>query len=166
VALAGARTPALNGDNDDEMLDGGESGGRGEVAIGNAIVTMVLRSPLHRMLSGSTDVIRYTGRRTGRVFTTPTQYASSGDDIVIMVARAASKQWWRNFTDERDLDVLVRRTWRPMRARAVIGAHEPETVRPLLDAYLARFPRMAKFLSGETEEERIRHAVVVWCRPR
>ena len=134
--------------------------------IGNAIVKIVLSSPLHRMLSGSTDVIRYTGRRTGRVITTPTQYANSGDDIVIMVGQPASKQWWRNFAEERELDVLVRRTWRAMRARAIVGADEPETVRPLLATYLARFPRVAKSLGGETEEERTRNAVIVRCRPR
>lgn len=147
--------------------NGGASGeGRKKMPIGNAIVKMVLTSPLHRMLSASTDIIRYTGRRTDRVITTPTQYAKCGDDIVIMVGRSASKQWWRNFSDERDLDVLVEGSWRAMRGRAIVGADEPETVRPLLDAYLARFPRVAKSLDGQTKEERIKNAVVVWCRPR
>lgn len=136
------------------------------MAIGNAIVRMVLSSPLHRVLSDSTDVIRYTGRRTGRAIATPTQYVAFGDDIVIMVGRAASKHWWRNFSDERDLDVLVQGSWRAMRGRAIIGSDEPETVRPLLEAYLARFPRVTKSLDGGTEEERIQNVVVVWCRPR
>ena len=134
--------------------------------IGNAIVKMVLSSPLHGMLSGSTDLIRYTGRRTGKVFTTPTQYAHHGDDIVIMVGRSASKRWWRNFSEERDLDVLLRGSWRSMRGRAIIGSEEPETMRPLLDVYLERFPRAARSLDGVTTDERVRSALVVWCLPR
>ena len=96
--------------------------------VGSVFVKAVLRSPFHRVLSGSTDVIRYTGRRSGRVITTPTQYASLGEDLVIMVGDPLAKKWWRNFTDERDLDVLVRGSWRPMRGRAILGAEEPETV--------------------------------------
>ena len=136
------------------------------MSIGNAIVRAVLSSPMHRVLSGSTDVIRYTGRRSGRVITTPTQYAECGDDIVILVGRSSSKRWWRNFAEERDLDVLVRGSWRAMRARAILGADEPEEVRSLLDAYLARFPRVERSLEGATESERVRDAVVVRCRAR
>ena len=138
---------------------------RRNMSIGNSVVKAVLRSPLHRMLSGSTDVIRFTGRRSGREITTPTQYASVGDDLVIMVGRPASKLWWRNFSQPRDLDVLVRGTWRSMRGRAILGAEEPETVAPLLQAYLDRFPRVAKSLDP-SPESRVRDAVIVWCHPR
>ncbi len=46
------------------------------VAVGNALVSAVLRSPLHWLLSGSTDLIRYTGWRSGREMTTPTGRAA------------------------------------------------------------------------------------------
>ena len=136
------------------------------MAIGNVIVSAVLRSPIHRVLSGSIDLIRYAGRRSGRVITIPTQYACRGDDVIVVVGRPASKVWWRNFTEERDADVLVRGEWRTMRGQAVLGATEPEAVASLLDAYLERFPRAARSLSGATPEERVRDAVVVWYRPR
>ena len=134
--------------------------------LGNRIVAAVLGSPLHRVLSGSTDLVRYTGRRTGRVVTTPTQYARQGNDVVILVGKPATKTWWRNFRDERELEVLLQGTWAPMVARAVIGADEPDTIGPLLNAYLKRFPRAARALGAGSPEERARRAVVVWCRPR
>jgi Domain of unknown function (DUF385). len=134
--------------------------------IGNGIVATVLRSPAHRLLSGSTDLIRYTGRRSGRVIVTPTQYVSCGDDVVILVGRAASKTWWRNFTEVCDVDVLVRGTWRAMTGQVVLGAKEPETAAPLLDSYLARFPRAAKTLGGQTRAQQLDNAIVVRCRPR
>ena len=126
------------------------------MSIGNSVVSGVLRSPLHRVLSGSTGLVRYAGRRSGRQFIMPAQYVEHGADVLILVGHAEAKTWWRNFRDGRDLDVLIRRTWGMMTARAGVGADEPETIAPLLDAYLQRFPKAA----------RSRGAVVVWCRPR
>jgi hypothetical protein len=136
------------------------------MGIGNNVVGAVLASPLHRLLSGSTDLIRFTGRRSGRTVTTPTQYARHGDDLVILVGKPETKTWWWNFREDRDLDVLVQGRWLPMTGRAVVGAVEPEVMAPLLDAYLERFPKLADNLQGETESSQARHAVVVWCRPR
>jgi hypothetical protein len=137
------------------------------VRLNNPCVVALLRSPLHRLLSGSTDVLRYTGRRSGRTITTPTQYARHGDDVVILVGRADNKSWWRNFRgDARSIEVLLGGRWVTMTARAVIGADEPEVAAPLLDAYLTRFPRAARPLGNGTREEQLRRAVLVWCRPR
>jgi F420H(2)-dependent quinone reductase len=135
------------------------------MTIANSIVGAVLRSPLHRVLSGSTDLVRYTGRLSGREITTPTQYARRGDDVVILVGRPRRKVWWRNFREDRPIELLLRRRWEPMTARAVLGADEPDVAAPLLESYLERFPRAARALGGGTDEERIRAAVLVWCRP-
>jgi hypothetical protein len=132
----------------------------------NLVVATLLRSPIHRLLSGSVDLVRYTGRRSGREFTTPTQYAEVGDDVIILVGRHSSKTWWRNFTTEHDIDVLLRGRWRPMKARAVVGAEEPATIAPLLDAFLEKFPKATRALDQGSSESLHPSAVVVWCRPR
>jgi hypothetical protein len=134
--------------------------------VTRSIVAAVLRSPLHRVLSGSTDLIRYTGRRTGRTITIPTQYALSGSDLLILVARADTKTWWRNFRMERDLDVLVRGVWQPSIGRAMLGREEPDLVAPLLDAYLARFPKAARVLGAGTRDDQVRRVVLVRCEPK
>ena len=136
------------------------------MAVQNGIVAWLLQSPLHGVLSGSVDLIRYEGRRSGRTITTPTQYARFGDDVVIMVGHPDRKAWWRNFETERDLDVLVRRKWLPLRGRVVRGGDEPAVAAPLLDAYLARFPRAARALGNGTRDQQLGAAVFVWCRPR
>lgn len=130
----------------------------------NSLVSGLLRSPLHRALSGSTDLVRYTGRRSGRQVVTPTQYARRGDDVVILVGRPETKTWWRNFIADGEIEVLLDRRWQPMTARAVIGADDPDTVTPLLETYLRRFPRAARVL--ERGSNGARGAVIVWCRPR
>lgn len=136
------------------------------MTIANTCVSTLLRSPFHRLLSGSTDLIRFRGRRTGREITMPTQYAERGEDVVLLVGRPEDKTWWKNFRTARDLDVLIRGRWSPMTARAVVGADEPTEIGPLLDAYLARFPRAQRTLGEGPSQDQARRAVVVQCRPR
>jgi len=45
----------------------------------NPIMMWVLRSPLHGMLSGSTMIITYTGRKSGQTFSTPVNYVRDGN---------------------------------------------------------------------------------------
>jgi hypothetical protein len=45
-------------------------------------------------------VVSYTGRRSGRAFSTPVGYRRSGDTVVIQVMMADAKNWWRNFTGD------------------------------------------------------------------
>jgi hypothetical protein len=134
--------------------------------VGNRIVGAVLQSPVHRVLSGSTDLIRYRGRRSGRSIETPTQYATVDDGIVILVARSDTKAWWRNFVPDGPIDVLIAGRWRPMTARVVRGTDDAATAARLLDAYLARFPRARRALPGETPDALGAGAVLVWCTPR
>lgn len=134
--------------------------------VGNRIVCLLLESPLRRLLSGSTAVVRYQGRRTGQTFATPTQYAAHGDGLVILVGRAATKSWWRNFREDYDLEVLVAGEWRPMVGRAVLGVDEPDVIAPLLRAYLERFPKASRVIEGSTGDGEPEATVVVWCRPR
>lgn len=125
----------------------------------NRVVAAVLGSPLRGLLARSTVVIRYVGRRSGATFTTPTQYAWCGDALVIAVARPETKTWWRNFEEDHPLDVLVDGTWTPMTGRA-IDAADVVAGAPLLDAYLARFPKAGRHLSAPGAA-----TILVRCRP-
>lgn len=45
-------------------------------------------------------VVTYTGRRSGRTFSTPVAYQRKGDIVTIVVAFPDAKNWWRNFTGD------------------------------------------------------------------
>jgi hypothetical protein len=45
-------------------------------------------------------VVSYTGRRSGRTFSTPVGYRRTGDVVTIQVMFADAKNWWRNFTGD------------------------------------------------------------------
>lgn len=126
----------------------------------NRVVAAILTSRLRGSMARSTVLIRYVGRRSGTTFTTPTQYAWCGNALVIAVARPDTKSWWRNFRTEHPLDVLIDGTWTPMTGRALDAGAEPDEAGPLLDAYLARFPKAEKVLSSSDGP-----TIVVRCRP-
>lgn len=75
---------------------------------GNSVVLAVLRSPVHRLLSGMAIELRYTGRRSGRQFTLPVQYARTGDRLLVAVQDPASKTWWRNFRTPQEVGLRLR----------------------------------------------------------
>ncbi|MGW6931183.1 nitroreductase/quinone reductase family protein [Lentzea sp. NPDC054927] len=45
-------------------------------------------------------VVTYTGRKSGRTFTTPVGYQRKGDVVEIRVMMPDAKTWWRNFNGE------------------------------------------------------------------
>ena len=85
------------------------------------VVRALLRSPLHGLLGGSVLLVTYRGCRSGRAFTLPVQYVRDEEAFVVTVGAPGAKQWWRNFTEPRPAELLVRR--RPV---AVIGEVETD----------------------------------------
>ena len=61
---------------------------------GNSFISFLLRSPLHRMMSGSTMLITVTGRKSGRPITTPVNYYQEGETLWVISNR--ERTWWRN----------------------------------------------------------------------
>ena len=45
-------------------------------------------------------VVTYTGRKSGRTFSTPVGYQRKGDVVEIRVMLPDAKTWWRNFNGE------------------------------------------------------------------
>lgn len=62
----------------------------------NLLLRALLRSPLHRLVSGRLVLITVTGRRSGRLYTFPVAYSASGDLVTIGVGWPERKRWWRN----------------------------------------------------------------------
>ncbi len=135
------------------------------MGFANTVVEKVLESPLHRLLSAKLAVIRYQGARTGTEYTLPVQYADTNNGLVVAVGQPDTKSWWRNFTTMGQVHVLIDGSWVPMTAHALLGSVDPEAVTPLLRSYATRFPKVVKDLDGDTLDERVEHAVVVWLRP-
>jgi len=64
--------------------------------IMNRVMSTLLRLPLaHRMLSSMMLLITFTGRKSGKQYTTPVGYLRDGNRVYIMTKRF--RAWWHNF---------------------------------------------------------------------
>jgi hypothetical protein len=67
----------------------------------NRFVTGLHSSPRWgRLVSRHLTIVTYTGRRSGRTFSTPVGYRRAGDTVTISVELPERKTWWRNFTGD------------------------------------------------------------------
>jgi|RhiMethySRZTD1v2_1073278.scaffolds.fasta_scaffold05786_13 hypothetical protein len=112
------------------------------MGLSNTVVAAILRSPLHPMLSGKVQLIRYRGIRTGDSHVTPTQYAELADGtVMVLVGRPDTKTWWRNFRQPHPVDLLIRGTWHHGTGHARRRHDDPATVDAALDAFGAKYGR-------------------------
>jgi hypothetical protein len=70
----------------------------------NRIVTTILRSPWHKMRSDHLLLLTFTGRKSGKEFTTPMRYVQKGNTVRMTVVYP----WWRNLVGEANVRVLLR----------------------------------------------------------
>lgn len=62
--------------------------------IGNRIVKFLLNTPFHGLVSGSLMLITFTGRKSGKIYTTPVQYGREGNTVTFFSQKQRS--WWKN----------------------------------------------------------------------
>lgn len=91
--------------------------------LSNLPVTALLRSPLHGLLSRSVMLLTFTGRRSGRRYTTPVEYIREGETLYLYSSR--ERVWWRNLRG--GAPVTVRLRGRERRGRGQVF-EEPATV--------------------------------------
>lgn len=104
-------------------------------AIINPAMRLLLRSPLHALVSGSLMLITFRGRVTGRSYTTPVRYIQAGATIRWFTSRDA--RWWPNL--KHDPTVVLRLKGRDVVCTARVVDNDPAIVRELLASYLTRF---------------------------
>ena len=107
----------------------------------NPLVAMLLRSPLHGLMSGDVMLITVTGRRSGRRYTMPVSYLRDGDRVRCFTAREIA--WWRNLRGGAEVTLQVAGKERRGRAEAV--AEDAERIERALGDFLTRLPRDAVY---------------------
>ena len=112
-----------------------------EGRIANSILRILLRSPLHALVSRWLVLVSYDGRRTGRRYTFPVVYHQRPDDVTVVTPRGESV-WWTNFRTPRRCTLHLRGTERPAVGEVVT---DDERGRLLVD-YLATHPIVGRML--------------------
>ncbi|MEM6708110.1 MAG: nitroreductase/quinone reductase family protein [Pseudomonadota bacterium] len=84
--------------------------------IVNPIMTLLLNSPLHGVMSGSILVLYFTGRRSGKAYSTPVRYFDDGESLVLVTGTDTG--WWPNLVGGVDASIQLRGSRRSVRAQA------------------------------------------------
>lgn len=114
---------------------------------GNFFVKILLRSPLHGMISKNTLLISYTGRKSGKPFTTPTNYSQEGNTVRIVSFK--NRVWWRNILGGAPVTLHIR--GENLRGRAEV-IRDNDSVARGLKAYLQPIPEFAKYFDVSIDE--------------
>ncbi|MEV6773158.1 nitroreductase/quinone reductase family protein [Nocardia sp. NPDC051030] len=69
----------------------------------NWFVKKVLRSPLHRVMSGNTMMMTVTGRKSGTKYVVVVRYVRDGDAVTCYT----DSKWWINLRGGAPVDMLI-----------------------------------------------------------
>jgi hypothetical protein len=116
--------------------------------IGNVFIGGILRSPFHAMLSKNTLLLSFTGRTSGKRYTTPVNYTRVGDEFLIFSRK--DRTWWRNLRV--GAPVVFRLQGRTITGWGVAFEDEAEVESSLL-TYLQAVPNFAKYFEVRLDEE-------------
>jgi deazaflavin-dependent oxidoreductase (nitroreductase family) len=126
----------------------------------NPLIRWLLRSPLHSLISKNFMLITYTGRKSGKVYSTPVNYVRDGDHLLVTSYR--HRTWWRNLRGGAPVTVRVQGQERRATGEAITT--DQEVIANLM-AYLRQAPQLAKYFqvtldaNGEPNiEEAVRSA--------
>jgi len=116
-------------------------------------------------------LITFTGRKSGKHFTTPVRYIQTGDTVRCFTA--AENQWWRNLRSRARVSLLIKGHSGEYQAQAIFD--NPAVIKEQLVSYLKLFPQDAayhdirlnkdKSLNQQDLEQAARKAIVVEAIP-
>lgn len=106
----------------------------------NPLVTGVLSSPLHRLMSGNTMILAMRGRKSQRRIQTPISYRQV-NALTLHCFTGLGSRWWRNLKDNPQVEVLINGGWQ--QGRAIVEIEPPEAIAPHLADFLRAVPRDA-----------------------
>lgn len=108
------------------------------MAVANVFVRLLLRSPLHFMLSNNVLLLTYIGRKSGRQYTYPVGYARNGDVVTVFTYRG----WWKNLRGGAPVVVEIKRRRFP--AAAEVIRDDQDAIATGLLAHLRQHPALAR----------------------
>jgi len=105
--------------------------------LANLVMKPLLASPLHFLVSNNILLISVTGRKSGKVYTTPLEYKRDGDDLMIFTQK--ERTWWRNLKGGADVQLRLK-------GKQVMAYAEPLTSEqtPLTDLVKRMYPYLSE----------------------
>ena len=114
----------------------------------NPIVTWLLRSPIHQLVSKGTMLIKMTGRTSGLDITTPTNYLR--DENRLWVISWRDRTWWRNLRGGAPMQVLL--AGEELNGQGLVIEEVDKTAKSLGE-YIRKAPHMSRFLNIKVDKK-------------
>lgn len=115
----------------------------------NRLIPVLLRSPLHWVASSTLMLITFTGRKSGRQFTTPVTYMQEGDTIIFF----SNQRWWKNL--DGGAPVTLRLKGRDVAGTAIPSTDVPPLVRATRTFLTAKGVKQASMIGVEIDTQRM-----------
>ena len=113
----------------------------------NNAMKFVLRSPVHKMVSKFTLLITFTGRKSGKTYTTPVSYSQFGDQVYIFTHAS----WWKNLCGGAPVTLTIR--GQEFKGWAEPVAEDKDAIATWLSTHLREVPSDAKYYSVTLDEQ-------------
>jgi deazaflavin-dependent oxidoreductase (nitroreductase family) len=104
----------------------------------NPVARFVLGTPLHALMSSRLMLLSFTGRKTGRSYTTPVSYVRDGNSLLV----PGGGVWWKNLQGGPPARVRLRGIWKGV---TPVVISEQIHVAELMQRMLAVNPAIAVF---------------------
>jgi F420H(2)-dependent quinone reductase len=105
----------------------------------NSAMRFLLRSPFHGMVSKNVLLIGFTGRKSGKFYTTPVSYSQDGDQVSIFT----HANWWKNLLGGAPVTLCIR--GRELQGLAEPIAEDKSAVAAGLAEHLRKVPSDARY---------------------
>jgi deazaflavin-dependent oxidoreductase (nitroreductase family) len=116
--------------------------------IVNQGMKFILRSPAHGVVSKSILLITFTGRKSGRQYTTPVSYSQEGDQVTIFT----HANWWKNLQDGAPVTLRIRGREHQGVPETVAG--DRQAIAAGLAKHLRRVPSDARYYDVTFDENK------------
>jgi deazaflavin-dependent oxidoreductase (nitroreductase family) len=113
----------------------------------NKVMIGLLRSPLHRIVSRSIMLITFTGRKSGKTYTTPISYTRDGNQVTAFT----HAKWARNLVGGAPVDLRIKK--KEYQGRADVVADDKKAIAVNLQAFLRRVRSDARYYQVQFDED-------------
>lgn len=101
----------------------------------------ILRSPMHGMVSKTVLLITFTGRKSGKTYTTPVDYSQDGDQVTIFT----HADWWKNLRSGAPVTLLIQ--GRELQGLPELVVEDKQAIAAGLVDHLRKVPGDARYYS-------------------
>lgn len=118
----------------------------------NPMMKWLVQSPFNSLVNKNTMTMTYTGRKSGKAYTTPMNYvlANGADRPVLWTTSLRERTWWRNLRGGVPVSLYLRGEEVSASAEAI---EDIPGVAQGLDAYLQAAPALARYLDVQLDAD-------------